>query len=217
MLSKAEENYLKAIYHLLEKGGDVVSTNKIADVMDTSASSVTDMIKKLAVKKLLNYKKYHGATLTKLGRNSAVEIIRKHRLWETFLVNKLNFTWDEVHDIAEQLEHIRSPILVSKLDEFLGFPKFDPHGDPIPNTDGVFNRIKNRPLNTLDMGECASITSVNDSHPSLLKYLNKLNVKIGSNVEVTEKIEFDNSLEIILDGKNSIVLTEEIAKTILVS
>ncbi len=217
MLSKAEENYLKTIYHLSANSGGGVSTNSIAELMETSASSVTDMIKKLAAKKLLNYKKYHGADLTKEGQAAAVEIIRKHRLWETFLVNKLNFSWDEVHDIAEQLEHIKSPILISKLDDFLGYPKFDPHGDPIPTPEGKIVTVKNKPLNQLKAGECGTVTSVNDSHPSLLKYLNKLNIKIGSNMEIVEVIEFDNSLEILLEGKNTVILSEEIAKTILVS
>jgi DtxR family Mn-dependent transcriptional regulator len=142
MLSFTEENYLKAIYHLSESGSKAVLTNEIAELINTKAASVTDMIKKLSVKTLITYEKYYGVKLTPHGKTEALLIIRKHRLWETFLVQKLSFTWDEVHEIAEQLEHIQSPLLIEKLDAFLGFPKMDPHGEPIPDNKG---RIKIQP------------------------------------------------------------------------
>ena len=149
MFSLSEENYLKSIYHLEAIHGKGISTNSIAKKLETKASSVTDMIKKLAEKEVLVYKKYQGVSLKTLGRKEAITIVRKHRLWEVFLVDKLNFSWDEVHDVAEQLEHIKSPKLIDELDVFLGFPKMDPHGDPIPDKEGNFQKIEKRLLSTL--------------------------------------------------------------------
>ncbi|WP_243389180.1 metal-dependent transcriptional regulator, partial [Flavobacterium psychrophilum] len=138
----SEENYLKTIYHLTTISDSEVSTNAIAEKMETKASSVTDMLKKLSEKDLINYKKYQGVSLTETGSLSAKMIVRKHRLWEVFLVEKLDFPWDEVHDIAEQLEHIKSEKLINKLDDFLGNPTEDPHGDPIPNANGQIISIE---------------------------------------------------------------------------
>ena len=149
MLSLAEENYLKAIYHLSEDGTKDVLTNALADSLSTKAASVTDMIKKLSAKSLISYKKYYGVNVTAKGKSQALQVIRKHRLWETFLVQKLDFTWDEVHEIAEQLEHIQSPRLIEKLDEFLDYPTVDPHGDPIPNGKGKIV-IKERKVPYID-------------------------------------------------------------------
>jgi DtxR family transcriptional regulator, Mn-dependent transcriptional regulator len=146
MLSYAEENYLKSIYHLAE-GGKEVLTNAIAEAMNTKAASVTDMIKKLSAKKLVAYEKYHGVQLTPEGKSEALMVVRKHRLWETFLVSKLGFAWHEVHDVAEQLEHIDSPLLIEKLEEFLGFPLADPHGHPIPNRHGELQELRQASLN----------------------------------------------------------------------
>ena len=146
----SEENYLKAIYHLESISGKGISTNAIAKKLNTKASSVTDMVKRLAEKEVLVYKKYQGVSLTDYGSKTAVEVIRKHRLWEVFLVEKLNFSWDEVHDVAEQLEHIKSPKLINELDTFLGFPKTDPHGDSIPDKDGNFQKIEKKLLSTLE-------------------------------------------------------------------
>ncbi|MBO6763226.1 MAG: metal-dependent transcriptional regulator, partial [Roseivirga sp.] len=141
MYSLSEENYLKAIYHLSNHGQDSVNTNAIAEEMKTAPASVSDMIRKLSKKKLVDYQKYRGVNISTKGKDIALKVIRKHRLWEVFLVEKLNFHWDEVHEIAEQLEHIQSPVLISKLDEFLDFPKHDPHGDPIPDDDGNFATV----------------------------------------------------------------------------
>ena len=132
----SEENYLKTIYHLTTSLSTEISTNAIAEMMETKASSVTDMLKKLAEKDLVHYKKYQGVFLTPKGKLAAKMIVRKHRLWEVFLVEKLDFSWDEVHEVAEQLEHIQSKKLIDKLDQFLEYPSIDPHGDPIPNAKG---------------------------------------------------------------------------------
>ena len=153
MFSQSEENYLKAIYHLGNQSQKGVSTSDIANKLETKASSVSDMIKKLSDKKLVEYKKYYGVNLTKKGKLIAASVVRKHRLWEVFLVDKLNFTWDEVHDVAEQLEHIKSKKLMEELDSFLGFPKTDPHGDPIPDKDGNLQTIEKTLLSNLKKGE----------------------------------------------------------------
>src|SRR5690606_30039252 len=173
MFTYSEENYIKAIFHLQHISVEGVSTNAIADQMDTKASSVTDMIKKLAEKDLINYVKYQGVTLTEKGRKTALSIIRKHRLWEVFLVEKLDFTWDEVHEVAEQLEHIHSEKLIDRLDKLLDFPKFDPHGDPIPSKDGKFQERDKILLSELPVGEGGICVGVKDSSSSFLKFLDK--------------------------------------------
>src|SRR5580693_6558937 len=145
-----EENYLKAIYHLSLQS-ESVSTNQIAASLNTKAASVTDMLKKLADKELINYTKYQGVTLTPQGEKIAVSIIRKHRLWEYFLVEKLNFKWDEVHDVAEELEHISSKELADRLDQFMGYPKYDPHGDPIPDSNGKLKTHELKPVSSLSI------------------------------------------------------------------
>ncbi len=201
MFTFSEENYLKAIYHLeidVDKG---VSTNAIAKKLDTKASSVTDMIKKLSEKELIVYKKYQGVTLTSFGKKTAVNIVRKHRLWEVFLVKKLNFSWDEVHDIAEQLEHIKSSKLIQQLDSFLGFPTHDPHGDPIPDKEGNLNVIEKRLLSTLLKNESGICVGVNDSSSDFLKFLDKKGITLGKLITVLEKEDFDDSLLIQIDQK----------------
>lgn len=165
MFSQSEENYLKAIFHLqLElKGG--VSTSNLAESLDTRAASVTEMIKRLASKDLVTYERYYGVQLTKLGKKQALVIVRKHRLWESFLVERLNFDWDEVHDIAEQLEHIKSEKLVEELDRFLERPKFDPHGDPIPDMEGNLPKVKRRKLSELKEGKKDFVKALAIPHP----------------------------------------------------
>ena len=173
MFTLSEENYLKTIYHLELDTDKGVSTNAIAKKLETKASSVTDMIKKLSEKEVVVYKKYKGVTLTVFGKKTAANIVRKHRLWEVFLVEKLNFSWDEVHDVAEQLEHIKSSKLVDQLDAFLGFPSHDPHGDPIPDKDGVFKTIEKSLLSTLEKNETGVCVGVDDSSSEFLKFLDK--------------------------------------------
>ena len=202
MLSFSEENHLKSIFHLSTDIESEVSTNSIADNLNTKASSVTEMLKKLGEKNLIVYKKYHGAQLTEMGRKTALNIIRKHRLWEVFLVDKLNFKWDEVHDIAEQLEHIQSEKLTNELDKFLNFPTKDPHGDPIPNPAGFIKFTPKLRLSDLNIGETGKFIGVKDSSSTFLKYLDKRQISLGSNIKVLHQEEFDQSLHVGLDETN---------------
>ncbi|MGY5845869.1 metal-dependent transcriptional regulator [Salegentibacter sp. HM20] len=200
MFSLSEENYLKAIFHLERQYQSGVSTNSLAEEMETKASSVTDMIKKLAEKDLVKYRKYQGVKLSDAGRKAAVEVIRKHRLWEVFLVEKLDFTWDEVHEIAEQLEHIKSEKLTRELDRFLGYPKRDPHGDPIPDADGNFTVANKLLLAELEPGNTGICVGVKDSSSEFLQYLDKNGISLGKKIELKEKEEFDQSMLISIDG-----------------
>lgn len=202
MFSQSEENYLKAIYHLGNPSQKGVSTSDIANKLDTKASSVSDMIKKLSDKKLVEYKKYYGVNLTKKGKLIAASVVRKHRLWEVFLVDKLNFTWDEVHDVAEQLEHIKSKKLMEELDSFLGFPKTDPHGDPIPDKDGNLQTIEKTLLSNLKKGESGICIGVKDSSSDFLQYLDKQNIKLGDQIKVMDKEAFDESTHIQIANRN---------------
>jgi DtxR family Mn-dependent transcriptional regulator len=202
MLSITEENHLKAIFHLSSDGNKDVSTNAIADSLKTKAPSVTDMLKKLFKKKLVSYKKYQGSFLTEDGRKTALNIIRKHRLWEVFLVNKLNFNWDEVHDIAEQLEHIKSEKLINELDKFLDYPAKDPHGDPIPNPAGFIKYTTKLVLSDLAIGETGKFVGIKDSSSTFLKLLDKRKISLGSNIKVLHQEDFDQSIYIGLDETN---------------
>ena len=190
-----------------------MSTNAIAYKLDTKASSVTDMIKKLSDKGLVKYVKYKGVNLSKKGKNFAVSVIRKHRLWEVFLVNKLGFNWDEVHNIAEQLEHIRSDKLIDELDAFLGFPTHDPHGDPIPDKDGNFNALDIIPLSTLQESEESKLLGVRDSSDEFLRYLDKRNIKIGDFIKVIHIEPYDKSIKIEIN-KKEMVISEHVAENL---
>ncbi|MCG1035369.1 metal-dependent transcriptional regulator [Polaribacter sargassicola] len=201
MFSQSEENYLKAIYHLSLISNKGISTNSIAERLETKASSVTDMIKKLSEKEVVVYKKYKGVKLTDLGTKIAANIVRKHRLWEVFLVDKLNFSWDEVHDVAEQLEHIKSEKLVDQIDAFLGFPTHDPHGDPIPNKEGDLKIVEKSLLSTLSKNEKGICIGVDDSSSEFLQFLDKKGITLGKQITVLEKEEFDDSLSIIINDK----------------
>ena len=213
MYSQAEENYLKTIYTLEKEDENGVSTNLIAGKIHTKASSVTDMLKKLANKGLVNYKKYQGVYLTELGRLSALKVIRKHRLWECFLVQKLHFKWDEVHDIAEQLEHVKSETLINKLDAFLKFPKLDPHGDPIPDAHG--RTILNKTISISDMkiGSAGVFVGVKDSSASFLQYLNKKNLALGDKIKVIDIEPFDSSYH-IETKTHRLVITSNVAENL---
>lgn len=211
----SEENYLKTIYHLATAKGEDVATNSIAEMMETKASSVTDMLKKLAEKDLINYKKYQGVTLTEKGNLTAKMIVRKHRLWEVFLVEKLNFSWDEVHDIAEQLEHIKSEQLINKLDDFLGNPTEDPHGDPIPNAQGKIIKIDKQLLSELQENQIGICVGVKDTSSEFLKYLDKQEIALGSKIEFLSKETFDSSLKIKVDNKE-LTISNKIASNLFV-
>lgn len=216
-MSFAEENYLKAIYHLSRGGKSPVTTNAIAGRMNTRAASVTDMIKKLSGKGLLSYKRYNGVNISDEGRTRALQVIRKHRLWETFLVEKLHFNWDEVHEVAEQLEHIKSHLLISRLDEFLGHPKTDPHGDPIPDEHGEIKAKPKLQLSQTHEGQAGTIVNVKDSSSSFLKYLDKIGAYIGARVQVLERLEFDESLEIKIDNNKQVFISKEVADNIWIT
>ena len=211
----SEENYLKTIYHLTSSSNREVSTNEIAEMIATKASSVTDMLRKLAEKDLLNYKKYQGVSLTEKGKLSAKMIVRKHRLWEVFLVEKLNFSWDEVHDIAEQLEHIKSEQLINKLDDFLGNPTEDPHGDPIPDAYGKIIKTEKLLLSELPQNQTGICVGVKDSSTEYLKYLNKNQIALGTKIEIITKEEFDQSLKIIVENQE-LIISNKIASNLFV-
>jgi DtxR family Mn-dependent transcriptional regulator len=215
MNTYTEENYLKAIFKYSNKTKEGVSTNVIADELDTKASSVTDMIKKLSDKKLVLYKKYKGVTLTEKGRKIAVSVIRKHRLWEVFLVDKLDFKWDEVHDIAEQLEHIQSEELVKRLDIFLENPKYDPHGDPIPDKDGNLQHHKDFTLSDLAIGEKGVIVGVKEHSTSYLKYLESIHLVLGTEIKVNEIVDFDHSMSISVN-KKTVNISHQASKNLIV-
>ncbi|WP_333599099.1 metal-dependent transcriptional regulator [Flavobacterium sp.] len=214
-MTYSEENYLKIIYHLSVVSKTDVSTNAIAQEMQTKASSVTDMLKKLAEKELVSYQKYQGVSLTEKGFFAAKMIVRKHRLWEVFLVEKLDFTWDEVHEIAEELEHIQSDKLINKLDEFLDFPSKDPHGDPIPDKNGNIAKVEKQLLSELDINRTGICVGVKDSSVGFLQYLDKQKIALGSKIKVIEKESFDNSL-IIEINENRLLITNKIASNLFI-
>ncbi|WBX73882.1 metal-dependent transcriptional regulator [Tenacibaculum pacificus] len=215
MFSQSEENYIKTIYHLGLLSDKGISTNAIANMLATKASSVTDMIKKLSDKEVVIYKKYQGVTLTDFGKKTAVNIIRKHRLWEVFLVEKLNFSWDEVHDVAEQLEHIKSPKLIDELDLFLGYPKTDPHGDPIPDKEGNLPQIQKSLLSTLEKNQKGLCVGVNDTSSEFLRFLDKQEIALGQHIEVLDKEPFDDSFLVMINDKK-MTISNKVANNIYI-
>ncbi|WP_420321151.1 metal-dependent transcriptional regulator [Flagellimonas sp.] len=214
-MTRSEENYLKTIFHLGGSDSIPIATNAIAEQMETKPSSVTDMAKKLAEKGLVNYKKYQGISLTDFGTKTALSIIRKHRLWEVFLVKKLDFSWDEVHEVAEQLEHIKSEKLIDKIDELLDFPKYDPHGDPIPSKDGKFMERDKQLLSEVAINTKGVCVGVKDTSSTFLKFLDKNGIALGKTIEILEKEEFDQSLHIKMDEKE-LHISHQIASNLYV-
>lgn len=214
-MTHSEENYLKAIFHIGKGGVNEISTNAIAEQMETKPSSVTDMIKKLSEKNLVNYKKYKGVSLTDTGKSMALSIIRKHRLWEVFLVEKLEFSWDEVHEVAEQLEHIKSEKLIDKLDKLLDYPKYDPHGDPIPDKNGNFKVIDKKLLSELSLNDKGICVGVKDSSSQFLKFLDKNKIALGDVIEVIDKEDFDGSFQLKINS-NSFNVSNQIASNLFV-
>jgi len=215
MNTLAEENYLKSIYHLAQNT-ESVSTNQLAAFINTKASSVTDMLKKLADKELINYTPYQGVTLSKTGEKIAVNIIRKHRLWEFFLVEKLDFKWDEVHEMAEEMEHISSNELIDRLDKFMGYPKYDPHGDPIPDCNGLIKIHNLKPVSAIGINESGIICGVRDHSTAFLQYLEKQSLIIGKKITVTEIIEFDHSVILQTEDKQ-LQISREVANNLLIA
>jgi DtxR family Mn-dependent transcriptional regulator len=214
--SFTEENYLKIIYKLSAETDADISTNAVAELTQTKAASVSDMLRKLSEKNLVNYQKYQGVRLTEAGEQVALKVIRKHRLWEVFLVEKLGFNWDEVHDIAEQLEHIDSEELVEKLDEFLGFPKFDPHGDPIPDPNGRMPKLTYQNLSEVKQGERVLMMGVSEHSSAFLQYVAKLGISLGSELYILEINDFDKSLSVQIAQANPQFMSHEVAKNLLV-
>ena len=215
MITRSEENYLKTIFSVFMQTQNNVSTNEIAKLLDTSPASVTEMVKKLQDKELVIYEKYNGVRLSKDGEAKAISIIRKHRLWETFLVKKLGFSWSEVHDVAEQLEHIKSEKLINKLDHLLNYPKVDPHGEPIPSKKGVFKFQERISIFEMDINEKGIIMGVSLDNKDFLDYLTKLKISIGTKIKVIEQIKFDQSMKIEFDSKIEHI-SKEIAENILI-
>ena len=215
MNTLAEENYLKSIFHLSD-AEESVSTNQLATLLNTKASSVTDMLKKLADKALINYTPYQGVRLTLSGEKIALNIIRKHRLWEYFLVEKLNFKWDQVHEMAEEMEHISSNELINRLDKFMGYPKFDPHGDPIPDINGQINHYNLKLVSAIEVNDSGTISGVKNHSPNFLQYLEKQTLTIGKTISVIEIIPFDQSMVLKTENKE-VHISSEVANNLLIA
>ena len=215
-LTKNEEDYLKALFHLTAASDDdKAGTNQLADYLNVSPASVHGMLKKLKAKTLVSYKKYGKVELTGPGRLHAISLIRKHRLWETFLYEKMNFAWDEVHDVAEQLEHIRSAKLVAELDKFLGYPSHDPHGDVIPDAEGNYQVVPKKTLREVPVGTTCRIVAVRDTSVAFLKYVTRLGLELSSKMTVVDIQEFDDSLTIEFDG-NHVSVSAKFAENVFV-
>ena len=213
--SVSKEDHLKPIFHLQQEQG-MVTTNALAAALQTRPASVTDMLKKLKEQKLLNYERYKGFKLNNEGRKAAVQIIRKHRLWEYFLVKKLQFGWDEVHEIAEELEHISSRELIDRLDAFLGFPQSDPHGDPIPDSQGRLQIRRQLSLSELPPGKIAQVSGIASQTSDMLELLQYNHIRLGTRLEIRKKFPFDNSLEIKVRNRPPVTLSAQVAKNVLV-
>ena len=213
--STSEENYIKSIYHLQQETG-LVNTNSLAAEMQTRAASVTDMLKKLKAKKILQYERYKGFKLNEAGKKAALDVVRKHRLWEFFLAEKLKFDWDKVHPIAEELEHISSDELIQRLDNFLGNPSFDPHGDPIPDRHGKIPVINQQSLSDIPLKKTVTVSSVSNQTAQMLEMLKHYNIALGTQIMVQKKFEFDGSLEIKVLKQSACIISEQVAKNVFV-
>jgi DtxR family Mn-dependent transcriptional regulator len=213
--SASKEDHLKTIFHLQHEQG-VVTTNALAEALQTRPASVTDMLKKLKEQKLLLYERYKGFRLNNEGKKVALQIIRKHRLWEYFLVKKLQFGWDEVHDVAEELEHISSKKLVDRLDAFLGFPDTDPHGDPIPDSQGRFNSPRQVSLSQLPLNKVAEVSGISRQTTEMLELLQHKKIGLGTRLEIKKKFPFDDSLEIKIRNQPAVTISAQVAKNIMV-
>jgi len=216
MATETEENYIKAIYKITEKNQGAANTNAIAAHLSTSPASVTDMLKRLSDKEYFHYEKYKGVYLTSKGIRMATNLVRRHRLWEVFLVDKLNFAWDEVHDLAEQLEHVDSDMLINKLDNYLGNPKYDPHGDPIPNQEGKFTIRNQVTLQSLSVGESGVVVGVREHDTPFLQYLNQLKINLGTHLKVMSQLDFDHSKGVLINEDNTEILSHKACSNLFV-
>jgi len=219
MLSYTEENYLKALFKICSQceGRPEAGTNEMAAYLGVKPATATDMFKKLKEKGLVDYERYGKISLTEIGKNNALAILRKHRLWETFLYQKLDFSWDEVHEVAEQLEHIQSEKLVSKLEDFLGYPEFDPHGDPIPKANGDMPPTAKMILSDLKAGEGCRVVAVKDTSVVFLQYLKRLGISIGTKITVIEKVSFDGSVQVSIDDQEARNVSVKFADSLFVA
>lgn len=217
MTSFTEENYLKSIYHLSGKSDEVVSTSALAEASHTKAASVTDMLRRLSEKELIHYKKYQGVTLTEEGKRIALKIIRRHRLWEVFLVEKLGFKWDEIHEIAEQLEHIDFTELTDRLESFLGTPLYDPHGDPIPNKSGEMPSLTTTKLSNAPLAKKLTVRSVSEDSAAFLQHLDRLAITIGTTIFVRERSDFDSSIIISYNNGVEATLSKAVSDNLFVT
>jgi DtxR family Mn-dependent transcriptional regulator len=216
MNSATEENYLKVIYRLSQKGGGKVTPTAIADGMKVNAASVVDMLKKLVEKKLISYDKVRGAKLTEKGVRVSISIVRSHRLWEVFLLEKLGYSWEVVHEIAEQLEHVKHPELLEKLNKFLGYPEYDPHGDPIPKSGGEMPDTTKTLLSEIEIGRTCRVMGVKDTSTVFLQYLKELSINIGAKIKVTGKNAFDQSMTIQIGKGPGTMVSQKLAESLLV-
>ena len=217
MLSFTEENYLKSIFLISTDGNAVseVGTNNLASFLNLKPATVNDMLKKLKDKEMIHYEKYGKITLSAIGKKYALEVLRKQRLWETFLYEKLDFTWDEVQEVSEQLEHIKSHKLINKLDEFLNFPEFDPHGEVIPNAKGEMRTLFKKRLSEVEIGHNCKMIAVKDTSAPFLQYVVKLGLGISSSIKVIDKNNYDHLIEIEVNGKRSSV-SQKFAENIFI-
>jgi DtxR family transcriptional regulator, Mn-dependent transcriptional regulator len=214
MISQTEENYLKAIYKITERDNKAASTNAIAAAMNTKAASVTDMFNRLKTKNLVHYSKAKGVTLTTEGGDLATSLIRKHRIWEVFLCEKLGYTWDECHDLAEELEHVQDNDLTNRLDRFLGFPRFDPHGDPIPDAEGNFTPRTQVLLIEMKVGEKGVIVGVQEHSSTFLQYLDKQKLTLGVELSILEVFEFDGSIKLNLKETGDVIVSSRVSQNL---
>ena len=216
MYTLSEENYLKAIYRLSQEKGQKITPKGISDALGNNPASVVDMIRKLVEKGLIDYDKKKGVQLTAEGLKNAVLIVRKHRLWEVFLLEKLGYQWDEIHSIAEELEHIKDDTLADRLDKFLEFPEYDPHGDPIPKANGKIPKSYSLTLANTKEGTACRVAAVKDTSSAFLQYLLKLKIGIGTSIKLIEKIAFDGSLVVSIAGKDQTTVSQKFGENILV-
>ena len=217
MLSFTEENYIKALFHLTyeTEHNNEAGTNQLASYMCVKPATATDMLRKLKEKGLIDYEKYGKITLSEEGRVNALEILRKHRLWETFLFQKLDFSWDEVHEVAEQLEHIHSAKLIDKLDSFLGYPEFDPHGDAIPDSNGIIKHLSRKSLAEVEPGYTCKMVAVRDNTATFLQYVSQLNLKLNTPIKVLSRQGYDGTIEILIDNQLNTV-SQKFAENIMI-